>query len=373
MMTITLKRKDLYRICLVIWIISSVFFGRTMINGIIGDVALTIYSWGRIVTYVLLFCMMLRGGFTRRRTMEIIVISATLLFSMASSGEVVLFGVLLFVVAAKNVYPDEIVDVYFKTHLVVLIITVIFAMMHIIDMNIMHRGLIQRNSFGFSHPNSFGGEILTIVVCYITAKWEKLKNYELFIIIGIGLLFLRASDCRMASLVLILYALCVGVVKNIYKYNINIIVVKNVVILTFLVVIFVTVSMTMFYSDQNRIFRIMDGILSHRFDLMHSLYKFQGIKMFGQKIFDDNLVSIDNSYARVLLISGIIPFLILILFSISICNEFAKRNEIKYLLAFAATILSGFIENNFFRIENNFCFVIGGVYLLSRYFGKKKE
>lgn len=368
-----LNRKNLYKISLIIWIVSSIFFGRTTIGGIIGNIAITIYSLGRITTYMLLFCTILWGGLKKKEITKAIIVLVILLLSAASSGEIVLVGVLLFVMAAKNINPDEILTVYFKIHLAVLLITVILAMTHIIDMNVMNRGPIQRYSFGFSHPNGFGSEVLTVVVCYVTKKWNKLKNYELVVITGLGCFFLQVADCRMASLVLILYVICFLTIKNIYKYKVNVVAIKNVVILIFFAVILVTVCMTFFYSDQNNVLRIVDKIFSYRFNAMHTLYKVQGIKLFGQKILDDTLIGIDNSYARVFLIGGIVPFLILIVFSVRICNIFAKRNEVKYLLAFATIILSGFIENNFFRIENNFCFLIGGAYLLSGYYKRRRK
>ena len=134
-----------------------------------------------------------------------------------------------------------------------------------------------------------------------------------------------------------------------------------------------TIFAIIWYSNQNKILRFVDAILSYRFDAMHVIYESQGIRMFGQRILDKTFVGIDNSYARVLLINGFVPFAILVLFSNSICNEFAKRGEIKYLLAFGAIMLSGFIENNFFRIENNYCFLIGGTYLLSRFYTRKRK
>lgn len=372
-MIIGLSKKNLYKICLIIWIVFSIFWGRTTIDEVVGDVAITIYSLGRAITYVLLFCIVLWNGLTKKETATIIIISVILLLSAVSSSEMVLFGVMLFVIASPKINPDELLAVYFKTHLFILMVTILLAWTHIIDTNIMSRGLIQRNSFGFSHPNSFGGEVITVVICYVTRRWKKMKNYELIAIVGLGYCFLQAANCRMASLVLVIYTICFLIIKNIYKYKVNVVFIKNVVVLMFLTIVLLTVYMTFFYSYQNKILQIIDGIFSYRFSVMNAVYRVQGIKLFGQKIIDDTLVGIDNSYARVLLIGGVIPFLILVTFSWKLCNEFAKKNEVKYLLAFATIVLSGFIENNFFRVENNFCFIIGGAYLLSSYYEQRRK
>lgn len=364
-MSLKLTRKGLYEICLITWIIVSVFFGRTTIDAVIGSTAITIYSLGRILIYVFLFCAILWGGISRKETIEITLLSITLVLSAVNSGEVVLLGVLLFVAAAKEIKADNIMLIYFKIHLFILIVTTILAFTNVIDMNVMSRGMIQRNSFGFSHPNGFGGEILTIIVCYVTLKWKKIKNIELMMITILGLVLLQEADCRMASIVLGAYVLCIWMIKNIYKFKVNVNAVKNIVMLIFFMILAVTIYAVVWYSYQNKTLRLVDSILSYRFDAMHSIYKSQGIRLFGQKILNEAAIRVDNSYARVMLINGFIPFVILALFSVNTCKVFAQKDEVKYLLAFGAIMLSGFIENNFFRIENNFCILIGGTYLLS--------
>lgn len=372
-MTLKITRKNVYMFCLTVWIVVSVFFGRTMIDDVIGTTAITIYSMGRILIYALLFCVILWGRISRNETISLMSVSIILILSAMNSGEVVLLGVMLFVVAAKGINSEEIMQTYLKTHIAIVVTTIILAVTHVIDMNVMSRGLTQRNSFGFSHPNGFGGEILTIIVCYTTIKWGELSNIKLMLFTAIGLIFLQKADCRMASVVLILYILCVLIIKNFYKYRVNVNLIGNAVKAIFVVLMAVTIFAIIGYSYKNTALRIIDSVLSYRFDAMHTIYEAQGIKLFGQKILDETLVGIDNSYARVLLICGLIPFAVLAVFSITICNEFTKRKELKYLLAFAAIMLSGFIENNFFRIESNYCFLIGGTYLLSHIYTKKRE
>lgn len=371
-MTVKISKKILYKFCLTMWIVCSIFFGRTTINEIIENTAISIYSVARIATYALLVCIILLGSITKRETVGIMVISVFLILSAVFSGEVVLVGVLLFVVAAKNIQSDDILAVYFRTHLLILLTTITLAMTHIMDTNIMRRGLIQRNSFGFSHPNGLGGEVLIVCICFVTIRWEKLKNYELFSVICLGFFFLQAADCRMASIVLALYMFSFFIIKNIFKYNVRVIFIRNVVILIFLVIVLITFFGIFFYSRENYVLRAIDKIISHRFDAMHTVYKMWGINLFGQKTLQ-NAINIDNSYARILLFNGIIPFSILVVFSVGVCIELAKRNQVKYLLAFAAIMLSGFIENTFFRIENNFCLVIGGTYLLSSYYEHRRK
>lgn len=370
-MTLKITRKNIYMFCLTVWIVVSVFFGRTMIGDVIGTTAITFYSMGRILIYALLLCVVLCGRINRNETLVLMLVSIILILSAMNSGEVVLMGVMLFVVAAKGINSEEIMQTYLNTHIAIVVTTTILAVTHVIDMNVMSRGLIQRNSFGFSHPNGFGGEILTIIVCYVTKKWGKLSNLELVVCSAIGLILLQKADCRMASTVLILYTLCVLIIKNFYKYRVNVNLIGTVVKAIFVVLLAMTVLAIIWYSYKNMALRIIDSVLSYRLDAMHTIYEVQGIKLFGQKILDDTFVGIDNSYARVLLISGFIPFAILVIFSIAVCNEFTKRKELRYLLSFAAIMLSGFIENNFFRIENNYCFLIGGTYLLSHIYTKK--
>ncbi len=372
-MNFKLKRNKLYNICLFSWILISILFGRTTLNATLGEIGTYIYSFGRLLIYLLLCLLILWGGLSRKKTIIIVITLIFLFISVNASGELVLIGIVLFVAASNKIDTKEIILIYLKAHILVTLLALIFALINFTDINIMHRGIIQRNSFGFSHPNGFGSEILTIMICYVSYRWNKIKSLELFICEIIGVLVLYPADCRMATAVLSFFIIITFIVKTFISYKINLKVIWNISLFMFITIILFTIYVSIFFSKENFLLNTLDYILSFRFSAIDAIYQIQGITLLGQKVLNTNLVGIDNSYARILLINGLIPFIILVIFCINIQYQFYKHKDIKMLLAFMAISLSGFIENNFFRIENNFCFLVGGSYLLSTYHMKKGQ
>ena len=372
-MNFKLKRNKLYNICLFSWILISILFGRTTLNATLGDIGTYIYSFGRLIIYLLLCLLILWDNLNRKKIVLILITAMFLFISVKESGELVLIGILLFVVASNKIDTKKIISVYLKAHILVTLLALIFALINFTDINIMHRGIIQRNSFGFSHPNGFGNEILTIMICYISNRWNKIKNLELFICEIIGVLLLYPADCRMATAVLSFFIIITFIIKTFISYKIRLKMIWDISLFMFITIILFTIYVSVFFSKENFLLNTLDYILSFRFSAIDTIYQIQGITLFGQKFLNTNLVGIDNSYARILLINGLIPFIILVIFCINIQYQFYKHKDIKILLAFMSISLSGFIENNFFRIENNFCFLVGGSYLLSTYHMKKGQ
>ena len=370
-MRVTLKKNDYFYFSIACWVIISIIFGRTTFSSLIGVWSTRIFSLGRIAVYLLLFIYIYKMKYTRKELVLTSLIIIVLLITAKNSGEIVLLGIVLFAFASKNSNPEAIIDVYFWVHLFVSALTVLLAVGGIIDVNLMNRGVILRHSFGFSHPNSLGMEILIIVICYYLKRWEKISSVEIIIGMVVSGFFLKLSDCRTTLLIVVFFFAFLWIEKLFLKFKKSTRILYYLTLMIFIVLQIITIFMIFFYNSENVIMNRLNNIFSGRFYIMHEHFLKNGISFLGVSPSEIELMGIDNSYARILLVNGFFPWIILMMFSFYMCRQFYKNKSDKFFIAFIAMALSGFMENSFFRTEYNFLLIIGGIYVMKRYSQRK--
>ena len=350
--------------CIYVWIFSSVLFGRTTIESALGAVSHYIYQFGRYAVYAALAASILCCNRPDKRMHFwcVVVTAAVLAVSVLFSREVVLISILLFTCAARNVRPRRIVMTYFAAHLSVVAITLLLCLFGDIDPNVMHRGSVIRRTFGFNHPNAFGGELCVLSYCYLYLRGMALTYKEIIAGYVITVVLYLQTDCRTAFMVLMLILTCVLVLKyfgteRLAKY------LPGVAYTVLGIVVFAGLFFSFFDNDKIPLLNKLDQIFSYRFDCMYDSFKQLGVSLFGTRAKETTML--DNSFVRVFFVNGAVTFVILVAFCGLTTHCFSKSKNVILLLTWCAFILMGFMENTLFRVEYNWAFLVAGSMLLS--------
>lgn len=342
-----------------IWIIASVLFGRTTLEGLSFLSSTLLYKLGRYAVYVLLIAIILRYARpnTQKRFWIMFVVALALGISLLCSKEVVLVSVLLFVCASVNARPSRIMKAYFVAHLLVLVITVFLSTIRVIDPNVMHRGETVRRTFGFIHPNAVGSELCVLTNCYLVLRGKKLSRWEILGGYLLSLVVFLLTDCRMAFIVTVFVLSGALVVKS-AKADI----VKRYLPVITYVILGGTIIASLFFSfvDNNKFVLLnkLDVVFSYRFDYMYASFQELGVSLFGKPATANTLL--DNSFARVFFINGLIPYLLFVGTCLQVTRIFVWRRNSLLLIVWCGILLSGFLENSLFRMEYNWAFLVAG-------------
>ncbi len=352
------KKEKIFYFCIILWIVFSVFLGRTTITERIKN-NLLFYTYGRYLVYVILCLLLCFDTYKKTSFISIIISASIFLVSAFLSREKVVISVLLFCIASKYAKPKKVVKYFLITHLLIVTFTMILSSCGIISENLMHRGEIARLSYGFSHPNAIGVEMLVILLSYFYLRQQKIRwiDYILWIIILIW--FFDRTNCKTTIIVAVLFLISFFITNffNSKKLHQRIYWFSNIILIT---VVASSLYLTFFFDEQNRFMKKIDILLSFRPTIMFQAYQNFGISLFGHHV-DLNMV--DNSFIRLLLLNGLLFFCLYIIFLCVDLRYFYKRRDTIGLLIMTAMILTGFCENVLFRMEYNFPLMLAANYM----------
>lgn len=343
--------------CLVVWIICSVFFGRTTVVDVL-PISLDIYKYGRYLVYgiflLLLSISIVRKGYQKKEFWALLIIGAITAISVINSGEVVAISMVLFCAASKTASQKKIVGCFFFTHLAVVALTVLLSFSGVIPENITYRGSIVRYTFGFSHANALGVEMLVLILGYFFLRWKRIKLWEIILWAFLSVFFFIATNCRAVGGIILLFLICVICVKYIRIARIMQVLywIGNAMLT---VVVLLSFYFTVFFKPGNPIIDKANELLSYRGSWMSEAYHKFGISLFGH---DVEVGTIDNAYARLLLMNGAVFFVLFVIILFWCLSVFYKKNDMIGLLCMMEMILLGFCENALFRMEYNFPLIL---------------
>ena len=173
-----LTRKNVYYICIMLWIFISIFFSRTTVTEIF-PTSNIINSFGSYIIAGILAILIMQDKYGKKAFLTIVLIALIVMTGTYFSSINAFIGLFLFCIASKYGEARGVVKCFLTSHLFIVVLTCFLSFIGVISANTMYRGMVVRNSYGFYHPNTFAMEISILLFCYFYLRWEKIniKDY----------------------------------------------------------------------------------------------------------------------------------------------------------------------------------------------------
>lgn len=356
--------QNFYIFIFAFWYSTEIFFNTTLefIFGIRIDLFNNVVNW--LVFVLLMIQIMLLQSYKRNELVIIVLITLPVIISTGLSGNRSLLSVWMFIVAAKNISFDRIVQIVYRILLIMVPMIIFLRLAGFIDDYTIMRGSIQRFSLGFSHPNQLGMRIfqLTLCHCYINRAKLSIINYCNIFMAVVFTIVISNSQTAYISLVVLLIALLIYKYVESQRQIFGQIFAWSLVVGVFLLNI---LSVTLSYIDVNKytILSQIDRWMSSRFSWCHRVWQIYGVSFWGQKIYVlweevklagiKNRLWLDNAYVSILLRYGIVVFLLISFAYMYLIRSMVIRKE--YVLAIILFLYSlyGLMENGLFMLSHN--------------------
>ncbi|MCI8291274.1 MAG: hypothetical protein HFJ25_03350 [Clostridia bacterium] len=369
-MKIELKRKynkeEIFLIGFVLYLIQS-FMRTTMFKEII---PVRIFSVVKYIGLIFVLYKIIDDKYTIKRILVIFMILTAFLVTLIESTYSILLEYFILIIGAKDVEWKKIVNLYFKTICILLILTIISAKLGIIENLVYFRKSNgrYREAFGVIYPTDFAAHVLFLCLSYIALKDRKITVIESLFIIGIALLVYYYCDARLDAICIMLAAF----ISFVYKWNlINFknFFVKYGLIFSFFICEILSIYLTINYNSSSKFYTEVNDLLTSRLRIGNMMYEEYGITMFGQLIEDhgfggnlkfeyDVYNYIDCSYLRILLKYGLAVSFIITIFNIIISKKIYKNQNYIMLLIFFIVSVNSIAAQHYIDFSYNFLLLI---------------
>lgn len=346
------------------WYSTEVIFNTTLksVFGIQTDVLNNLVNW--VVFALLMLQIVFMQLYTKRELVIIIIITLPIVISTGLSGNKSLISLWMFIVAAKKICFDRLIETAYKILLLMVPMVIFFRLMGVLDDYTIMRGSVQRFSLGFSHPNQLGLRIFQLILCHCYVNRDKLSVTCFSNIVLATVFTFIIPNSKTAYISLMVFLILILFYEYIQKKN-SIITKRFASSLVIGTLLLNVLSLIFSYIDVNKNTALsqIDKWMSARFSWCHIVWQIYGVSFWGQKVYVSegerklagiqNRLYLDNAYVSILLRYGVIVFLIFSFFYIYLIYK--KVDQKQYILAIILFLyaLYGVMENGFFMVTHN--------------------
>lgn len=297
------------------------------------------YKYKELILYMLLFGIGVSSYLITRMSIFLLIILASI---MIGKGDISKVMVIVLIVNILNV-----------------LITGVCSIIGFIPMNIMEvyksGAVVQKNSFGFNHPNQLGQAlgIINLLQSYFCVAQEKKFSKVLNVFTIIISYFISGS--RSALIICVLYFIFVLFYeKERISFRLERKLYKNSWFFMILI-IFLAVGcpylMDKVYGWNKTVLWKVNGLLGSRFSYASAVMSYYPVSLFGN-LFNFSYLNtlyghsvLDNGYINLLYNFGLTAFIIYIVCSIKTVRFFSAKHEGKVAFLLLLLNLWGAIEN----------------------------
>lgn len=356
--------QNFYIFIFVFWYSTEIIFNTTLefILGIQIDILNKAVNW--LVFILLMLQIIFMQSYKRSELMFIILITLPVIISTELSGNRSLLSVWMFIVGAKKISFDRIIQIAYRILLIMVPIVILLRLVGFIDDYTMMRGAFIRYSLGFSHPNQLGLRVFQLTVCHCYVNKDKLNIRNYFFVFLTILFTIVVPNSQTAYICLIAFLIAILFLKYIESQR-QIIVEIFARSLVAGALLLNVLSIVLAYIDVNKsiILSQIDQWMSSRFSWCHRVWQIYGVSFWGQKVYvlgeEIKLVGIknrlwlDNAYVSILLRYGILVFLIVSFAYLYLIRSMKTRKEYVLLIILFLYSLYGLMENGLFMLSHN--------------------
>ena len=301
-----------------------------------------------IVAIIILISLIIMNKYTKKQILIMIILSSialTISYKMKSNT---LLKNLLIIFACKDIDFYKFIKVDFFIRFILYVSVILLNQKGLIESydiyRITEKGIIERKSLGFSHPNYLG--ITTFILC---CEWLYIRKFKvnLLTIIPLALgwfVIYDIANSRSAALVFILLLAIYFALMQWKVISTNKIFSK---IITYFPIICFVLSMIeyMIYLKEPEILnKIDENVYLRAYFISEYINKYDW-NLFGTKISGDEEMPLDNAYFYIIIHCGILAEFIFVYYFYKLLNKIyknilAKDDKLLYQLV---TILISFL------------------------------
>ncbi|WP_283576513.1 hypothetical protein [Limosilactobacillus oris] len=257
-----------------------------------------------------------------------IIVLAIISWRLSRSVNILLY--IVFILGAKNIDFRRIVQLFFGTVCILLVGTIIISQANIVTDYIYIRNGHYRHSLGISYPTDTAAYVFYLVLAYYYLAFERISWKSYIVIIAIDCFIYELTQAR-NTFVLILLTIPFIIVAQ--RANGGYLVSRGIASFYWMFVplaAYLTVFFAWLYDRSNKLFAVVNHILSGRLELSHQAINKYGFSLLGQHIkehgwggvkgfknFNKSNFSyfyLDSSYIRLAVIYGVIIGILIVVF-----------------------------------------------------------
>lgn len=377
--TYKLRKDQFYSFILLSIIYLETAFGNTPLQ----NYNLTINRIFLLVELFILFISFSDTKIVKRRAILFITIALIFIASYVFINSTFLLEMFMTAIAVYKIGESRSFEILYKYKLFFLVVIILFSVVGIIPNAYMavEKGVGTRYGYtlGFTHPNRLASYVMSIILCYICWKNEKLKSKNVLLILTLTILFYFITKSRTLLFGILIFALFFSFYKckfttNITKKLITIISVISLPVCVTISIVFPLLLLSSTGMVQKAVYFI-NLMFSRRFTNIEHMFLAYPVTFTGgtfdtsqmDRLFEYSVV--DNGYIRFLYQYGILGFLLFCAISFLSVTTIIKKKEYIWLIACIIISILGLLENIYVDIGLN-TFVIFWAGILNANRGK---
>ncbi len=277
-----------------------------------------------------------------------------------------------FMVGAKQIDFHKIIERYYQTNLIMLLLVMIYSLSGIIQNFVFLRDDIYRYSLGIDYPTDLASYVFFLVLAYCYLNYQKL-NYKFYLVtIGLSMMVYFITNSRLDTILIMLVIPLMYIARKAQFYQ------KQNKLIDYsvdhfwalsIILPYVYILLTSYFSPHNALLKKLNEVLSGRLNYGHIALSRYNYSLFGQKIIEhgwgglkgfhlsrNNVAAyfyIDSSYIRLIVIYGIIIGLVLMIVMIIISIRETIKKQYALPTIILLVMISSMIDQHLLEITYN--------------------
>ena len=290
-----------------------------------------------------------------------------ILFAVGTNAnEYQIFYLLFFIIGAKNIDIDKILQLFIWINLFVIVLSLIFALNGSVRNVMITRAdsPAVRYSLGAVYPTDLAARGFFMMLAYTALKRFKLNIAEYISCVALTALVYFVTDTRIDLLLMLFLLICVAVYPKLSPLfaKIPAYLLEVVTILYTLAIIL----MGYFYHPGFWPLEKINSFLSGRLILEKVAFNDYNVPLLGQYIYQNGFGGgfkvvdyfyIDSSYVRTLMMHGIIIFALMFLLFYLLFTRFRQEKLYYWSICLLLVVLTAGIDQHMWDVSYNFVFL----------------
>ncbi len=231
-------------------------------------------------------------------------------------------------------------------------------------------------TYGFCHRNVMGANVAFLCLAWFMTRYRRLRIWDVTAWLLVALFLYRIAFSRTTLLFIVITAVGIFFYQLIEEAWINPAVLKKVLIILFFAMIVISLYCMAAYNSGSSIWRQLDTFLTTRIRSGNYVYEAYGTHPFGQDLpFVSSIQAqetgttkliLDNTYMRLLLYYGLVPFLIVSMGVAAILRGTCDNGQLILAVCLLLVAVFGLSERYMMDAYYNFPLLIGFPYAFMR-------
>lgn len=301
-----------------------------------------------IMAIIIFIAIIIMNKYTKKQLLLMLVLSSIAMAISYKTKSFFFLKNLLIIFACKDLNFNKFVKVDFVVRFILYLSVIILNQNGLIESydiyRITEKGIIERKSLGFSHPNFLGS--ITFILC---CEWLYIRKFKIDFITIVPLalgwyVIYGIANSRSAALVFILLLAIYFALLQWKSISTNKIFSKIMIFFPIICFGLSIIEYIMYLKNPDILIKLDDNLYARAYYIAQYIDKY-GWNLFGTKINKEDLNPLDNAYFYVIINYGILAEFIFVYYFYKLLNKIyknilAKDDKLLYQLV---TILISFL------------------------------